>query len=62
MSEASEKDNRIVLRKTPYEKSLLFKNPTLASQWDNEKNKPLTPGDINVSFEGKVWWRCKNNH
>ncbi len=37
-------------------------HPELASEWDYEKNYPLTPKDIIAGSTKKVWWKCKNNH
>jgi hypothetical protein len=32
--------------------------PELASQWDTKRNGKLTPDDITVGSDRKVWWRC----
>lgn len=37
-------------------------NPTLANEWNYEKNKLLTPMDVVSNSHNKVWWRCKNGH
>ena len=37
-------------------------NPQLASEWDFEKNAPLTPQDISCGSNKKVWWKCKEGH
>ncbi len=37
-------------------------NPTLAKEWNYEKNQPLTPLDITSNSEKKVWWICRNGH
>lgn len=37
-------------------------NPTLAKEWDYEKNDGLTPEDVLPNSEKKVWWKCKNGH
>ncbi len=34
----------------------------LLTQWDGEKNAPLTPKDISYGGHQKVWWRCANGH
>ncbi|MDQ6598087.1 zinc-ribbon domain-containing protein [Bacillus salipaludis] len=62
MVDENRKDIQSVLRKPLFKQSLLFKNPTLASEWDMEKNFPLTQADVNVSYEGKVGWKCIKNH
>lgn len=42
--------------------SLLFTNPSLASEWNSTKNIGLTPDMVSYSSEKKVWWICKNGH
>ena len=37
-------------------------NPSLASEWNFEKNNELSPSDVLPSSNKKVWWKCKNNH
>lgn len=37
-------------------------NPSLASEWNFEKNNGLTPLDVLPRSNKKVWWKCKNNH
>lgn len=37
-------------------------NPTLAKEWNFEKNNELTPEDIMPNSEKKVWWKCKKGH
>ena len=39
--------------------SLASNNPKLASQWHPTKNAPLTPNDISVNSDERVWWLCK---
>ena len=42
--------------------SLAALNPTLAKEWNYEKNEGLTP-DMFVSNSGiSVWWKCDNGH
>lgn len=36
-------------------------NPTLALEWNYEKNC-LSPDEVLPSSNKKVWWRCKRNH
>jgi len=43
------------------EKSLLYVNPTLASEWDYEGNYPLTPDMVQPGSELKVKWICSKN-
>lgn len=44
------------------ERSLAYKSPELAKQWNMEKNNPLTPDKIEAKSEKKVWWRCEKGH
>lgn len=37
-------------------------NHQLASEWNFEKNAPLTPQDISCGSNKKVWWKCKEGH
>ncbi len=37
-------------------------NPTLAEEWNYEKNKGLTPWDMSPGSNKKVWWKCKKGH
>lgn len=37
-------------------------NPTLADEWDYERNGDLLPEHVLPYSNRKVWWRCKNGH
>ena len=37
-------------------------NPTLAAEWNYEKNENLSPQDVTRSSSRKVWWRCSEGH
>ncbi len=37
-------------------------NPTLAKEWDIEKNGLLTPHDVVAKSHKKVWWLCRHGH
>ena len=37
-------------------------NPELASQWHPTKNGALTPQDVTVGSNKKVWWQCEKGH
>ena len=37
-------------------------NPTLANEWNYEKNNDLTPFDVSYQSEKKVWWICSKGH
>ena len=36
--------------------------PELLSQWDTEKNLPLTPETVTHGAHHKIWWRCSKGH
>ena len=38
---------------------LLTKKPELASEWNDDKNRDLTPNRIVPGSGKKVWWRCR---
>ena len=44
------------------ENDLQTVNPTLAREWNYEKNNGLTPIDILPNSNKKVWWKCSNGH
>ena len=37
-------------------------NPTLAKEWNYEKNNGLTPVDVMPNSSKKVWWKCQKGH
>ena len=37
-------------------------NPTLAKEWNYEKNNGLTPEDVMPNSGQKVWWKCNKGH
>ena len=37
-------------------------NPTLAKEWNYEKNSGLTPMDVMPNTNKKVWWKCSKGH
>ena len=37
-------------------------NPTLATEWNYEKNDGLTPMDVLPNSDKKVWWKCCKGH
>ena len=37
-------------------------NPSLAKEWDFERNNGLTPMDVSPNSDKKFWWKCKNGH
>ena len=36
--------------------------PSIALEWDYEKNIGLSPSDFTIGSSRHVWWRCKNGH
>ena len=37
-------------------------NPNLATEWDAEKNFPITPSDVLFGTNKKYWWVCRKGH
>ena len=37
-------------------------NPNLANEWHTTKNRNLTPKDVIVGSNKKVWWKCSKGH
>ena len=44
------------------ENDLQTVNPTLAKEWNYEKNNGLTPADVTPNSNKKVWWMCSKGH
>ena len=44
------------------ESDLQTVNPTLAKEWNNERNNGLTPADVLPNSNKKVWWKCNKGH
>lgn len=41
---------------------LVSKMPMIAEEWNYEKNRNLTPEQVSIFSERKVWWKCLQNH
>ena len=41
---------------------LLTTNPSLAEEWNYEKNDGLTAMDVSLNSNKKVWWKCSKGH
>lgn len=37
-------------------------SPTIASEWDYDKNFPLKPNEISRGSSKNIWWRCEKGH
>ena len=37
-------------------------NPKVAEQWHPTLNQPLTPAQITLGSNKKVWWQCQEGH
>ena len=37
-------------------------NPTLALEWNYEKNNEITPTEVTPNSNKKVWWKCSKGH
>ena len=44
------------------ENDLQTVNPTLAKEWNYEKNNGLPPTDVMPNSVKKVWWKCSKGH
>ena len=44
------------------ENDLQTVNPTLAKEWNYEKNNGLTPMNVTPNSHKKVWWKCSEEH
>ena len=44
------------------ETDLATLSPEIAAQWHPTKNGDMTPADVTVSSNKKVWWMCKKGH
>lgn len=49
------------LRVTP-ETCLAAVFPTIAAEWDYEKNAPLKPTEVLPGTDKRVWWKCNYGH
>ena len=49
-------------KRVGYENCLQTLNPTLAKEWHTTKNISLTPKDVTVSSNKKVYWQCSKGH
>jgi hypothetical protein len=41
---------------------LQTKNPKLSKEWHPTKNEDLTPKDVTLNNNEKVWWQCQKDH
>ena len=41
---------------------LQTKNPKLSKEWHPTKNNNLTPKDVTLNNNEKVWWQCQKGH
>ena len=44
------------------ENDLQTVNPSLAKEWNDDKNNGLTPLDVLPNSDKKVWWKCSKGH
>lgn len=42
--------------------TLSVTHPILATEWDNDKNAPLTPENVTAGSDRLVWWKCPKGH
>ena len=60
--EAMVKERNKGLKKCFVCNSLALKNPNLAKEWNLTRNGKLTPCDVSINNNKKVWWRCEKGH
>ena len=46
----------------PFEKTLAYRFPEIAKEWNYEKNGDLKPTQVMKGCGKKVWWRCDKGH
>ena len=44
------------------ENDLATVDPKIASEWDIQKNAPLTPNQVMAGSSRRVWWKCEKGH
>ena len=44
------------------ENSILFSNPTIAQEWDYEKNGNIRPENFTANSSRRIWWKCAKGH
>lgn len=50
------------MQETLHDFCVKTQNQVLLSQWDKERNSPLTPAQLSYGSKRKVWWRCEKGH
>ena len=56
-------ERMIRAHETPKEnESLAAQNPSLAQEWNTERNGNLTPEIVKAHSGKKVWWKCSRGH
>jgi hypothetical protein len=48
--------------KTPTKNNLHISNSIITNEWHPTKNGSLTPRDVTVNSNKKVWWLCSHGH
>ena len=44
------------------ENSIAFSNPSIANEWNYEKNGNLKPEHFVANSNKKIWWKCEKGH
>jgi len=42
--------------------NLAVREPRLASEWNAERNRKITPYNVTIGSKKNVWWKCKKGH
>ena len=55
-------DKERALKTTLYQKCIADQRLDLLTEWDGEKNAPLSPWTVSYGSKKRVWWRCAKGH
>lgn len=50
------------VKPTLYQKCIDDKRFELLTEWDSQKNNPLTPWTVTPGSHRRVWWKCQEGH
>ena len=55
-------DKERALKTTLYQKCIADQRLDLLTEWDGEKNAPLSPWTVSYGSKKRVWWTCPDGH
>ena len=50
------------MRTSLYEFCRSYQKELILTQWDAERNLPLTPQTVTYGSKRAIWWHCENKH